>query len=42
MFININEPPVELWNQKHYVKSWLLKHGSTNDKDLGKIKQRQI
>lgn len=26
MFININGPPISIWNPENYVKSWLVKH----------------
>lgn len=32
MFLNINGPPLQLWNPKPYVKSWLLnQHRSADD-----------
>ncbi|CAI6358033.1 unnamed protein product [Macrosiphum euphorbiae] len=31
MFINIIGPPVAIWNPTNYVRSWLIKHRSTND-----------
>ena len=37
IFINIFEPPISIWKQTDYVKSWLLKHRSTEDNRSRKI-----
>jgi len=42
MFININGPPVEIWNPTNYVRSWLLKHRSTNDNRSRKVAQAKL
>lgn len=31
MFININGPPLEKWDPKDYVKSWMVSHRSAED-----------
>jgi len=31
MLMNINEPPLSVWNPTKYVGSWLLKHRSADD-----------
>ena len=38
MFLNINGPPLHLWNPKEYVQTWLLKHRSADDNKSRKCK----
>lgn len=42
MFININGPPVAIWNPSNYEKSWLIKHRSTNDNRFRKDAQIKL
>lgn len=42
MFININGPPVAIWNPTNYVKNWLIKHRSTNDNRSRKVAQIKL
>jgi len=42
MFININGPPVAIWNPTNYVRSWLIKHRSTNDNRSRKVAQTKL
>ncbi|XP_050058213.1 E3 SUMO-protein ligase KIAA1586-like isoform X2 [Aphis gossypii] len=42
MFININGPPVAIWNPTNYVKSWLIKHRSTHDNRSRKVAQIKL
>ncbi|KAF0747864.1 E3 SUMO-protein ligase KIAA1586-like [Aphis craccivora] len=39
MFININGPPVAIWNPTNYVKLWLIKHRFSNDNRSRKVAQ---
>ena len=42
MFLNINGPPVAIWNPTNYVKSWLIKHRPTNDNRSRKVAQIKL
>jgi len=42
MFININGPPVAIWNPISYVRSWLIKYRSTNDNRSQKVAQTKL
>lgn len=37
MFININGPPLSIWNPTKYVGSWLLQHRSADDNRSTKV-----
>lgn len=37
MFINVNGPPLNIWNPTKYVGSWLLQHRSANDNRSRKV-----
>lgn len=42
MFININGPPLQRWNPKDYVKSWLTSHRDADDNKSRKVNTSTI
>ncbi|XP_014353043.1 E3 SUMO-protein ligase KIAA1586-like [Latimeria chalumnae] len=42
MFVNINGPPLELWNPKEYVKSWLMKPQSAINKQSRVVQEKAV
>lgn len=42
MFININRPPLNIWNPTKYVSSWLVQHRSADDNRSRKVEPLEM
>lgn len=41
MMININGPPLSIWDPEDYVKSWILHHRTADDNRSRKINRKE-